>query len=904
MSIRIGTNTSSPATTEQYRERIILNSTAFSNLIILNSTMNDTNILYDNFTQGRSNQHFVLKDNESTLFSFNAQSGRVYKPLHVSDNLRSASATVDGVLRATSTITSNMSVISPNDQDASTPFATWQSPGDEVMNDVLAIYPTGRVFMNGSIGIGSTSPLELLHVQGNTHVSGNSYVASNATASVFRGIKNPALRTLTESFIQITSNEDVIISVANKDTGSCSIDGNFTVNGKQIFSSDQQFNNMFVTGFAQIEDARFTIPQAESDTIPLTMTATWGRNSNLLQFDMMESQPPGDSNVVFKTAMAIDSHGRLAIGLSNPTAILDIEAYEDGPLIYVKGVQDTSCDIIHVDQFANVGFGTAIPMHKLHIDQCSNLAPSIGSNAIVGIYSSDQINHPSFLTMFDSNSVCIAEFTSNGALRLGGVTDGMSSNYGLDVTLPRDVRLPSIETTRIRGSEGVISFSDSSIIALSNVQTSNLFADVGKIRDIETNYLYASNYEILAFQGFDSNINTGSNSIFNLRTSNLLFQGSMIYFTKNDTVDQVTNDATKRNPTTEGKVYISVENGENNISSCGLSVNGLNSACMRVVSTSSEPSYELLPSSKGWTGVMGMNTEGTMFFKHKNTEGSSTGNRIEISTGGKITFNQNSAVNSDGSLGVRLGNNVLPTFPLDVKGTMSVKNDNGSNVLYVSATDTNRNVGINMIGNNSPGYPLHVIGQTFISSNVGIGTAPSPAYHLSINGNTNIIGNIYQNGILTTSSQWTSNVGSNTLIHAAGSVGIGTSTIKSGNKLHIEGSIYSSSNVTAMGSMFASGSFVSTSDRAVKYDLERISNALDRVSQLTGYTFSRSDRTEGVRETGLIAQDVLEVLPEAVATDASGRLSVAYGNMAGLIVEALKDLKDRVTALEARHVCS
>jgi hypothetical protein len=106
--------------------------------------------------------------------------------------------------------------------------------------------------------------------------------------------------------------------------------------------------------------------------------------------------------------------------------------------------------------------------------------------------------------------------------------------------------------------------------------------------------------------------------------------------------------------------------------------------------------------------------------------------------------------------------------------------------------------------------------------------------------------------------------------------------------------------------MFASGSFVSTSDRAVKYDLVRISDALDRVSQLTGYTFSRSDGPDGphgtssARETGLIAQDVLEVLPEAVATDASGRLSVAYGNLAGLIVEALKDLKDRVAALEAR----
>ena len=916
MSIRIGTNSTNGttvATTEQYRERIILNSIAHSNLIILNSTTSNTNILYDNFTQGRSNQHFVLQDNEATIFSFNAVSGRVFKPLYVSDNLRSTSATVDGIMSANTINATNMSVTSPSGQNAA--FASWQSP--VVANDVLAIYPEGRVFMNGRVGIGSASPLEILHVQGNTHASGNSYVANNATASVFRGIKNPALRTATDSFIQITSNEDVII------TGSTSIKGNFIVEGNQVFTTDQEFNNMFVRGFAQIEDARFTIPQSESDTIPLTMTATWGRNSNLLQFDMMESQPPGDSNLVFKTAVAIDSHGRLAIGLSNPTAILDIEAYEDGPLISVKGVQDTSCDVIHVDQFANVGFGTSTPMHKLHIDQCSNLAPGIGSNAIVAIYSSDQVHRPSFLEMFNSNSVCIAELTSNGALRLGAAaTDGASSNYGLDMTLPLDVRLPSIETTRVHGSDGVISFNNTSIIALSNVETSNLFADMGKIRDIETNYLFASNYEILAFQGFDSNIVTGSNSIFNLRTSNLLFRGSMVYFSDkdDDTVAIVTNDATKRNPITDGKVYISVQNSiaengtPNNLSSCGLSVNGVNSACIRVASRDSEPSYELVspiinPNSVQWTGILGMNTAGSMFFKHKNNTVGSFANRIEISTAGRITLNQNSSITSDGNLGVRLGTDISPLFPLDVKGTMSLKNDSGSNVLYVSATGTNRNVGINMNTEISgqfqqPGFPLHVIGQSYISSNVGIGTAPSSAYHLSVNGNTNIIGNIYQNGNLTTSSQWTSNVGSNTLLHTAGSVGIGTTSVKAGNKLHVQGSIYSSSNVTAMGSMFASGSFVSTSDRAVKYDLVRISDALDRVSQLTGYTFSRSDGphgsngSTGARETGLIAQDVLEVLPEAVATDASGRLSVAYGNLAGLIVEALKDLKDRVAALE------
>jgi hypothetical protein len=46
------------------------------------------------------------------------------------------------------------------------------------------------------------------------------------------------------------------------------------------------------------------------------------------------------------------------------------------------------------------------------------------------------------------------------------------------------------------------------------------------------------------------------------------------------------------------------------------------------------------------------------------------------------------------------------------------------------------------------------------------------------------------------------------------------------------------------------------------------------------------------RQTGLIAQDVQKVLPEAVIGD--DILSVAYGNMVGLLVEAIKELREIV----------
>ena len=53
-----------------------------------------------------------------------------------------------------------------------------------------------------------------------------------------------------------------------------------------------------------------------------------------------------------------------------------------------------------------------------------------------------------------------------------------------------------------------------------------------------------------------------------------------------------------------------------------------------------------------------------------------------------------------------------------------------------------------------------------------------------------------------------------------------------------------------------------------------------------------------VRQTGVIAQEVLEVLPEAVLGDEEGHYSVAYGNMVGLLIEAIKELKAEVEELK------
>jgi hypothetical protein len=88
--------------------------------------------------------------------------------------------------------------------------------------------------------------------------------------------------------------------------------------------------------------------------------------------------------------------------------------------------------------------------------------------------------------------------------------------------------------------------------------------------------------------------------------------------------------------------------------------------------------------------------------------------------------------------------------------------------------------------------------------------------------------------------------------------------------------------------------FVSSSDARLKSDIETIADALALVGALRGVRFTM----DGTRQIGVIAQEVDPILPEVVHEDTRGQLSVAYGNITGLLIEAVKELSARVVALE------
>ena len=109
---------------------------------------------------------------------------------------------------------------------------------------------------------------------------------------------------------------------------------------------------------------------------------------------------------------------------------------------------------------------------------------------------------------------------------------------------------------------------------------------------------------------------------------------------------------------------------------------------------------------------------------------------------------------------------------------------------------------------------------------------------------------------------------------------------------------FNGANVTfagtlASGAITSSGDVTAFSDMRIKHDIETIEGALGKVSDMRGVYFKRNNGEAG---TGVIAQEIENILPEVVK-DGEYK-SVAYGNMVGILIEAIKELKAEVEKLK------
>jgi hypothetical protein len=93
----------------------------------------------------------------------------------------------------------------------------------------------------------------------------------------------------------------------------------------------------------------------------------------------------------------------------------------------------------------------------------------------------------------------------------------------------------------------------------------------------------------------------------------------------------------------------------------------------------------------------------------------------------------------------------------------------------------------------------------------------------------------------------------------------------------------------------------SASDHRLKDNIAPIPDALNKVLSISGNTFDWNEKSdqEGT-DVGVIAQEILEVLPEAVTTRDTGYLAVRYEKLVPLLIEAIKEQQEMIANLKNR----
>lgn len=199
---------------------------------------------------------------------------------------------------------------------------------------------------------------------------------------------------------------------------------------------------------------------------------------------------------------------------------------------------------------------------------------------------------------------------------------------------------------------------------------------------------------------------------------------------------------------------------------------------------------------------------------------------------------------------------------------------------------SNGHIGVNTP---NPSYHLHVDGNTYISSNVIINS------NLHVKKNTDVYGQLLCHNQVICSSNVTllgtmnmSNAnGSSYITSYGGNIGINTPIPT--YTLHVSGVI------------FTEGYISSLSDARFKTNIQPLREPLSTVCMMNGYTYNRVDDAMDETHIGLIAQEILPIVPELVNYDDKNDMySVKYANAIPLLIEAIKELNIKVQTLEEK----
>jgi hypothetical protein len=255
------------------------------------------------------------------------------------------------------------------------------------------------------------------------------------------------------------------------------------------------------------------------------------------------------------------------------------------------------------------------------------------------------------------------------------------------------------------------------------------------------------------------------------------------------------------------------------------------------------------------------NNSGTLFW-----------NGSQLATGGSAN---NSTITLTGEGGIRIGSESSPTttsetFTLNQSSSENIRirlNNSG-----VTAGTYGSTTVVPQFTVDAQGRITSVSNQNINFSGVSAGTG------IDVSGNTVTL-DLTEVGF---------GGGANRLItdDGDGTVTSESNLLFNGSQLTVTGAIFASTNITA------SGDVTAFSDERLKKDIKTLQGS--KVYEMRGVSFTKDNK----KGSGVIAQELEKIAPELVTTTDEGIKSVAYGNITGYLIEAIKELKQEIEELK------
>jgi len=718
---------------------------------------------------------------------------------------------------------------------------------------------TGNVLINDSLSLGNKLSINTdkfsIDVSGNIKSSGNFDISNNLNINNYTLIDSSGSVILNSLDVSNNTNFKNILSIQNKLDANCLLsDVSFNkvcINNKNL---DPSYNFHVVGDSHIVGDLTVNGNVTIMDTIQETTDQLIINNNGVgpaMTINQIGAQPIIDFQDDNKSVFYIADNGLVGIGHSQPNYTLDVSG-----TVYFLNNLDVSGNL-----------------HLLNNISSSNNAKF---NNTVDISNNLNINNKFYVDSFGNadtsgNVIVHGSLISKGVLNQNGIF-AQSGDTTIDgsLTVRKNIDLSNNLTVNTNSFIADISgnIKASGNFDLSNNFSSNSFNidNFGNIKVPNNIYLNNSlsvnNFKVNFIGDISSNGTLDISKNFSINTNKFIIDSSGNLFS-NGTLDISNNLSVNTNKFTL--------DSSGNIKSVGtLDLSNNFTINTNKFTVDSNGNIQLL----GNLDLSRNLTVNTNKFSVDNLGNTKTLGYLNMFGNFSINNNNFIANNTSGDLKVKgtldLSKNLIGgngNFTVDssgntkVKGTLDIsKNLTVSNVLYVK----NNKVGIN---NSNPSYECDVSGNigtlnTYlgnVNSNAGFG-------YRSTDINTNY-------AIMQTST--------------------GKSTINSKDNIYFTFGGVSKCKLDSSGNVILNGNIYEYSDLNIKKNIETIDLALDKVKGLNGVTYNLTNKEDNRRHIGLIAQDVEKVIPEAVEEDDNIK-TVAYGNLVGLLIEAVKELDEKL----------